>query len=278
MQTTTQTTTTTRSMPHANAWLNGTNPLWSFAMIEDLLAALPPLEAMWSSLPGREAMTLLQKREQLLGVATLSCRSLSLLHELIGAMGVPNVIWRHTPSLRAAEKQAVLDARWGHQRVLVNKTLTVRLGPMHLLCTGVGDFTLHRSLFSEIALALHLSKRSVKDCQINPADYAPESALGLLTGMVSPFVSPGVSAHRLQAVIVLEGTVVEYEPRAQMVAISLSPYESLLVPLTQFRALTQRYAQRAYPTLRCLEIGPAGVIKQKVTVSPWKKSAVFAHA
>jgi hypothetical protein len=253
-------TTITRSMPHASAWMNGTKPTWSFAMIEELLGALPPLEDIWASLPDPAALALLQKREQWLGVATLSCRSLSLLHELIGAIGVSTVIWRHTPSLQASEKQAILDARWGHQRVLVNKTLTIRLGTTHLLCTGGGDFTLHRRLLSAIATALHLPRRIVKDCHINPADYAPEYALGLLTGMVSPFMSPGISVHRLQAVIHLTETAGGCEPRGPMVAVSLSPCESLLLPLTHFRILTQMYARRAYPTLRYLEIDRQAVI------------------
>jgi hypothetical protein len=254
-------TTITRSMLHTSAWLNSTTPPWSFALIEDLLGALPHVEELWANLPAPEAIALLQQREQVLGVATLSCRSLSLLHELIGAMGVPNVIWRHAPSLRASQKQAVLDARWGYQRVLVNKTLTIRLGAMHLLCTGVGDFTLHRSLLSAVATALHLPKRIVKDCHINPSDYSPEYELGLLTGMVSPFISPGMSAHRLQAVIFLTATAGGWEPREHMMAVSLSPCESLLLPLTQFQALTQMYARRAYPKLRYLEIDRQTVIR-----------------
>jgi hypothetical protein len=138
--------------------------------------------------------------------------------------------------------------------------LTLRLGTTHLLCTGVGDFALHRSVFSAVATTLHLPKRIVKDCHINPTDYVPEYALGLLTGMVSPFMSPGISAHRLQAVIHLAETAGECEPRAPMVAVSLSPCESLLLPLTQFRILTQMYAQRAYPTLQYLEIDRQAVI------------------
>jgi hypothetical protein len=94
-------------------------------------------------------------------------------------MGIPTVIWRHAPSLQASEKQAILDTRWSHQRVLVNKTVPLRLGTTHLLGTGVGDFTLHRSVLSAVATALRLPKRIVKDCHINPADYAPEYALGL---------------------------------------------------------------------------------------------------
>jgi hypothetical protein len=116
---------------------------------------------------------------------------------MIWAFGAPHVIRRHAPSLRAADKQAVLDALPVSARVWVNKTVTVRLGTMHLLCTGVGDFTLDRRLLAAVAHELCLPKRAVKDCHINPADYSPESELGLLTGMVSPFVSPGLSAYRL---------------------------------------------------------------------------------
>jgi hypothetical protein len=247
--------TMTRRVPNTSAWLSDPKPAGSFAMIEALLDALPPIEDLWASLPDRNAVALLQQREQLLGVATLSWRSIRLLHELISALGIPNVIWRHAPSLRAAEKQTVLDTLQGNERVLVNKTVTIRLGTMHLLCTGVGDFTLHRSLLSAVAHALGLPKRILKDCQINPVDYAPEYELGFLTGTVSPFLSPGMSTRRLQAVILLTETAGGCEQRDEWVAISLSPFESLLLPRTQFHVLTQLYARRAYPALRWQEIG-----------------------
>ena len=89
---------------------------------------------------------------------------------------------------------------------------------------------------------------------INPAEYSPEEDLGLLTGMVSPFWAPGRSTHRLHAFILLTEPTGDGEQPAPLVAISLSPWESLLVPRAQFRVLVQRYAQRAYPTLRWLEI------------------------
>ena len=87
---------------------------------------------------------------------------------------------------------------------------------------------------------------------INPAEYSPEEDLGLLTGMVSPFWAPGRSTHRLHAFILLTEPTGDGEQPAPLVAISLSPWESLLVPRAQFRVLVQRYAQRAYPTLRWL--------------------------
>jgi hypothetical protein len=195
----------------------------------------------------------------------------ALRHEIISDVGVPHVIWRHTPSLRAADNQAVLDAMPVNMRVWANKTLTIRLGPMHLLCTGVGNFTLNRSLLSAVAHELRLPKRIVKDCHIIPADYSPEYELGLLTGMVSPFLSPALSAHRLHAVALLTETDVRGEQRPRMVAVSVSPFESLLVPLVQFRILAKMYARRVYPALRWLEIdrlaATQGAIEGAVAIS-----------
>ena len=74
-------TTITRSMLHANAWLNGTKPTWSFAMIENLLGALPPIEDIWASLPDLEAIALLQR----IFPPNLKCekpvKELNLLHK-----------------------------------------------------------------------------------------------------------------------------------------------------------------------------------------------------
>jgi hypothetical protein len=111
---------------------------------------------------------------------------------------------------------------------------------------------LPRSLLADVVQGLHLPTRSLKACQINPANYAPEHALGLLTGMVSPFVVPGQSAYRFQGIIFLTDSDNGWARSKDMVAVSLSPCESLLVPIARFRLLTHRYAQRAYPTLRWL--------------------------
>jgi hypothetical protein len=137
--------------------------------------------------------------------------------------------------------------------LLVNKTVTVRLGATHILCTGVGDFTLNRSLLSQVADELRLSKRMIKACRINPPDYSPEYELGLLTGMVSPFFAPPEQPRRLQALVLLEAT--EIGPaEAQLVAISLSPFESLVVPRVDFGVLTRLYVQRAHPDLQWTKI------------------------
>jgi hypothetical protein len=248
MQTTIDGTTLT-----ADAWSNAAKPSWSFDMIENLVNSLPPIGDIWTALPDIEAIAELRQREKLLGVATLSCHTLVLLREIITNLGTYTVIRRHSPSVTAAAKQTVLNAGLNGVGLLVNKTVTVRLGATHILCTGVGDFTLNRSLLSQVADELRLSKRMIKACRINPPDYSPEYELGLLTGMVSPFFAPPEQPRRLQALVLLEAT--EIGPaEAQLVAISLSPFESLVVPRVDFGVLTRLYVQRAHPDLQWTKI------------------------
>lgn len=242
-------TTIDRGTLTVDAGSEGAKPTWSFPMIESLMKSLPPIEEIWAGLPDVEAITRLQEREELLGVATLSCRSFELLHEIITNANIRNVIRRHPPSVTAAAKQTVLDAGLHGVKVLVNKTVTVRLGTLHLLCTGAGDFTMNRTVISEVANKLHLPKRVTKDCRINPADYSPEYELGLLTGMVSPFFPPTRSRRRLRALVLMKAPEVGAADD-HMVAISCSPFESLVVPLVDFGGLTELYARRAYPDLQ----------------------------
>jgi hypothetical protein len=230
----------------AEAWSNGARPSWSFPVLEVLLKSLAPIEEIWARLPDTDAIAELQDRELVLGVATMSCRAFDLLHELVTDLGIENVIARHAPSVTAAAKQSLLDAGWHGVKLLVNKTVTVRLGTVHLLCTGAGDFTLNHCQLATIGKELRLSRKAVKACRINPPDYSPEYELGLLTGMVSPFLAPSVSRTRLQAVALLSAAEIGPAER-HMVAISLCPFESLIVPQADFDALAKLYCQRAYP-------------------------------
>jgi hypothetical protein len=234
-------------------WSKGAKPPWSFPMIEELVNSLAPLGDVWADLPHIEAVTHLRLREQLLGVATLSCRACELLHEIITDLGIYNMIERHSPSVSAAAKQTVLDCGLSGPRQLVNKSVTVRLGTLHLLGSGAGDFRMNRTLIYEIANQLCLTRRDIKACRINPADYSPEYELGLLEGMVSPFFSPAPSGRRLAAVILLEAAELALE-KEQMVAILVSPFESLVLPLVDFSTVARLYAQRAYPDIFWTEI------------------------
>lgn len=236
-----------------DAWSNGTKPSWDFATIETLVNSLAPIKDIWSALPDIDAITELRQREKLLGVATLSCDTLVLLHEIINNLGTYAVIRRHLPSVTAAAKQTVLNAGLDGVGLLVNKTLTVRLGTTHVLCTGMGDFTLNRFLLSQVANELRLSRRIIKACRINPPDYSPEYELGLLTGIVSPFFAPPTQPSRLRALVLFDSADID-PAEAELVAISLSPFESLVVPRVDFGVLTQLYVERAHPDLQWTKI------------------------
>lgn len=213
----------------ADARSDGAKPSWSFSKIESLVNSLPPIEDIWAALPDIDAIAELRQREKPLGVATLSCHTFVLLREIVTNLSTYSVIRRHPPSV------------------------TVRLGTTHVLCTGVNDSTLNRRPLSQVADELSLPRRIIKACRINPSDYSPEYELGLLTGMVSPFFAPAARSERLRALALVEATEIGSE-EAQLVAISLSPFESLIVPRVDFGVLTQLYVQRAHPDLQWTKI------------------------
>lgn len=224
------------------------SPPRSFTAVERLIKTLPPIESIWAALPNMAAVAELKQRERLLGVASLSGCAFESLHQIISDLNVYHVIIRHPPSVKAGAKQDLIAGRLNGATLLVNKTVTVRLERAHFLLTGAGDYTVSRQLLRQIADRWHLPRRTVKACRINPVDYSPESELGLLTGMVSPFVAPSLSLEKLRGVVLLATPHID-AAADQMVAISLSPFESLVVRLVDFEALAFLYARRTYPHL-----------------------------
>jgi len=75
-------------------------------------------------------------------------------------------------------------------------------------------------------------------------------------GMVSPFLHPERAAH-LSALVLLPWREL-WEAQEREVAISLSLWESLALPVRCLRPLLRRYARRAYPQVRLIELGNAG--------------------
>jgi hypothetical protein len=77
-------------------------------------------------------------------------------------------------------------------------------------------------------------------------------------GMVSPFLRPHHQTQAQLIAIVSDLSLNTYNipsayPEPFQVAISLSRYESLLVPGAFFPVLLQTYARHAYPHLRFIE-------------------------
>jgi len=233
---------------------------------------LPPLEGVflhWHT-HGVTATTagihsLLARRKQLLGPTTLSGSSIQLLyacatHSLrrLSLPGQdPRCPWesrplharllRHGPTLSAAETQALLPPG-----VLVHKTVSMTLSETLLLCTSVGPQRLSRQQLHTIAAALEMPRRTAKQSIVNPVTSNPVEMFTMQPGMVSPFLHP--SHHIGLGVLVLLPLPEQSETQDHEVAISLSLWESLVLPLRCLRQLIRSYAKRAYPGVRIIEL------------------------
>ena len=187
--------------------------------------------------------SVLQEREQTMGIATLPAQSILLLFHILEQRAIllnsRSFLW-HTPTITAREKQLVLP-----RHVTVLKTVTVMMSAHIFLWTTVGDRIISRTELHHIADQFGLSKTAASRSIINPPCIDPENVYALKLGMVSPFLAPGRPTP-LSAVIF--ANLYEREmPTEQQVAISLSRYESFLVPYQHFPQVLQEYARYAYP-------------------------------
>jgi len=241
-------------------------------LLEEVLYDLPPLEGVflhWHT-HGVTATTagmhsLLARRKQLLGPTTLSGASIQLLYECatdsLRRLSLPwqdlHCPWesrplharllRHGQTLSAAETQALLPPG-----VLVHKTVSMTLAKTLLLCTGVGPQRVTRQQLRALSAALALPRRAVKQCTVNPVTCNPVETFAMQPGMVSPFVHP--AHHTGLGALVLLPWPERWEAREREVAISLSLWESLVLPLRCLRQLIRSYARRAYPGVRVIEL------------------------
>ena len=78
-------------------------------------------------------------------------------------------------------------------------------------------------------------------------------------GMVSPFLHPE-RAVPLSALVLLPWRE-RWDAQEREVAISLSLWESLVLPVRCLRPLVRQYARRAYPQVRLIELGSEGARK-----------------
>lgn len=238
------------------------------SLLEEVLYDLPPLEGVllhWH-IYGAEALTpgilsLFSRRQQLLGPATLPGTSIQLLATCVeecpprGAEEAEISTWearplhtrlvRHRHSHSAMETQALLSPG-----VQVQKTVT--LGELFVLCTGVGTWRLSRQHLHAISKALGLPHSKSRHAKINPESFQTVEECGMLPGMVSPFLRP-MRTTRLAALVVLPWPRC-WEAQRHEVAISLSLWESLVLPLACLRLLLNLYAKRAYPGVRLVDL------------------------
>ncbi len=209
--------------------------------------------------------SLFARRKQLLGPTTLSGESIQLLYECatnsLRRLHLPmqNLyspwdsrplharLLRHGLTLSAAETQALLPPG-----VLVQKTVSITLADTLLLCTGAGSQRVTRQQLRMLSAALALPRRSVKQCTVNGLTANPVEIFAMQPGMVSPFLHP--THDSVFGVLVLLPWPKRWEAQEHEVAISLSLWESLMLPLRCLRPLIRSYARRAYPGVRIIEL------------------------
>jgi hypothetical protein len=247
-------------------------PSLNLRLLEEVLYDLPPLEGIflhWHT-HGVTATTagmysLLARRKQLLGPTTLSGASIQLLYECatnsLRHLSLPgqdlHASWavrplharllRHGPTLSAAKMQALLPPG-----VLEHKTISMTLAETLLLCTSVGPQRLTRQQLHTIAASLEMPRRAIKQCTVNSVTSNPVETFTTQPGLISPFLHP--SHHTGLGALVLLPWPEESEAQAREVAISLSLWESLVLPLRCLRQLIRSYARRAYPGVRIIEL------------------------
>ena len=244
------------------------HPRSNLQSFEQVFLGLLPLKTLfetWDSTGVTHLSPSLMLREQVLGAATLPGTALQLLYQS-AATHLQNVqveqdpaqmemrplhqrLIRHVSTRSAEETQAVLPPR-----VLVQKTVTLEMDGKLILCSGVGAQPVTRRHLQTLAAQLSLSRRATKRCTLNPATCDPVGEFEMLPGMVSPFLRPQ-RPTRLTAVALLPWPQ-HWEEQGYEVALSLSRWESVLLPLRCLKAVLYSYASHAYPDLPVVELQP----------------------
>ena len=215
-----------------------------------IVSLLPPLAETLKLVESAALSARLSEREAALGIATLPAGSLLLLAQLFHEEGLDmaeHLFGPHPATLRAREKQVLLP-RNAH----VQKTVSLLSGDRLALVTSIGDRRLGRPERSALAAKLGLSLRAAHQATLNPTGCIAEQQFGLLRGMVSPFLPTGFGKG-LRAVAQLCWPQM-WEDDGQSVALSLSPCESLLIPLRCYRRVLHRYACQTIPDVPLLEL------------------------
>lgn len=182
---------------------------------------------------------------------TLPHESVSLLCELCSAFGAEPRFLAHSPSLTAAEKHRIVAP------ALVQKTITIELDGVLLLCTSIGDPVLSRTTFRSVAQRLGMRRAAAKNLHVNPDGFDPLHCFEMAPGMVSPFLRPGRSTP-IRAIVLTDaaasGGIGERSVEEAAVAVSLSLRWSLLIDATPFPSILREYAARAYPQVQWVDL------------------------
>lgn len=215
-----------------------------------LLGDLPKIEDVFIGYGTADWIQQLRQRKAHLGEGAVSdaviCE-LCAIAEKLGVTGIAKRVLTHAPSFSAAEKQRILPIT-----VHVQKTISMKIGNEYVLCTGVGDWAVDKSIKKFIAKQLALPSSAARNVIINPPTIDPAVHLGIWPGMVSPFLDV-VLPHNLKSIIVIQ-------PPDRIMdddfSISLSLYESLILPVLHFTTVVHDFVAAIQPASQTLTYQP----------------------
>lgn len=186
-------------------------------------------------------------RELEMGPGTLSAHAIGQLlniTESLGIIDIGNRILHHEPTYSASDKQIFLPGK-----VLVQKTLSIKCGDEYVLMTGVGNWTISKKQKVHLLKNGTLPPSARASFTINPPSLDVASVLKMAPGMVSPFLKPGTDPC-IERIIILKP---EISINDTQFAISLSLFESLVLPTSHFVNIISMYLHSAFPKIRqCL--------------------------
>lgn len=174
------------------------------------------------------------------------------------AKGIPYaIIDQHAPAFSAQkneeileEYQADIEAQIGETCVLkILKTVSIdyRGFTLHgrkplVIAAGIGNFEMSRQQLIAIARRLDpfLSNKKAKSIIINPEDCITTTLVGCIPGMLKPML------HPLHAMNVSGIAYFSPQELDGYVAFTVSPIDSIVVPVSYFEWCLRRYASEAY--------------------------------
>jgi hypothetical protein len=229
---------------------------------EQAFPQLPPLEQTfesWFSRGESRRAEILHVREYMLGAATLPGSGLRLIYEIMSSQlealqacehlssafrrPLHQRLVRHIATKSASQTQAVLPTG-----VLVQKTVSLEIAGKLIVCSCLGDLKLQHQHVLDIGRMLALPRKAIDHATINPKTVDPVVAFG----MVSPFFPPQ-RPIQVDALALIPWPR-QWEDQEKEIAISLSLWESLLLPVRCLRTLLHCYAVVAYPHIPILEL------------------------
>lgn len=225
-----------------------------------------PLEEALGKLVSDDDPNLLISRTMQLPRAHMPIDAVALTYEMC-VRSVPPLLYAiitHKHSYSVAEKAEILrqkrkeiTAKLGSDESPTPiKTLTVEIEDSgvtrHFLLSGVGDFRINNQAKARLAEELGVSKSVMGRMKINPEEFDTTLFIGLLPGVVGPFVQPHLLGN-LVNVIYLKNA----GESSGFVALAVSPIDTFIVERPTFELLLDSwygYNQNGIP-FRTIEIG-----------------------